>query len=105
MESVDCTNHKLPALGGIYDAVGMAAPARVFGNRLVFAVKYSIAAWKLAIECKIPVLKHCYESLAKKPSTAISQRDESGTKWNVKRGVEEPHFSTGNVCSQQSVRG
>ena len=45
-----------------------------------------MAAWRSTIERNTPRLSRRLVSLAKKPSTALSQEAEVGVKWKVKRG-------------------
>ena len=45
-----------------------------------------MAAWSSTMERKTPRLSRRLVSLAKKPSTALSQEAEVGVKWKVQRG-------------------
>jgi hypothetical protein len=59
---------------------------------LVSARKRLIAAWRSTRERKTPRLRRRLVSLAKKPSTALSQDAEVGVKWNVQRGCRASHL-------------
>ena len=45
-----------------------------------------MAAWRSTTERKTPRFRRRLVSLAKKPSTALSQEHEVGVKWKVQRG-------------------
>ena len=52
------------------------------------------------MEWKMPRLRRRFESLAKKPSTALSQEQDVGTKWKVQRGWRSSHARTfGCLCA------
>jgi hypothetical protein len=51
-----------------------------------------MAACKSATDLKTPRLRRRVVSLAKKPSTALSQDAEVGVKWNVQRGCRVSHL-------------
>ena len=44
------------------------------------------------MERKTPRFRRRFESFAKKPSTALSQEQEVGTKWKVKRSKPGAHL-------------
>ena len=44
-----------------------------------------MAAWRSTTDRKTPRFKRRLDSLAKKPSTALSQEAEVGVKWKTKR--------------------
>ena len=44
-----------------------------------------MATWRSTVERKTPRFRCRVESFAKKPSTALSQEQEVGTKWKIKR--------------------
>ena len=44
-----------------------------------------MATWWSTMGRKTPRFRRRFESFAKKPSTALSQAQEVGTKWKVKR--------------------
>ena len=52
------------------------------------------------MERKTPRLSLRFASLAKKPSTALSQEQDVGTKWKVQRGWRSSHSRTfGCLCA------
>src|SRR5512132_1546883 len=62
-------------------------------------MKRLIAAWSSMIERKTPRWRRRLVSLAKKPSTALSQEQEVGVKWKTKRGWRSSHVLTfGCLC-------
>src|SRR5947208_15788062 len=65
---------------------GSAVQTKGFGSSLVSRRKRLIAAWRSTIEQNTPRLRRRLVSLAKKPSTALSQELEVGVKWKVQRG-------------------
>lgn len=59
-----------------------------------------MAAWRSATEWKTPRLRRRLDSLAKKPSTALSHEQEVGVKWRVKRRwAIEPGAHLGTLVS------
>ncbi len=69
-----------------------------------------MAAWRSTTEWKTPRLRRRFDSLAKKPSTALSQEQEVGVKWKVKRSMAvEPgaHLGVlvGGVVVEDDVDG
>src|SRR5512132_3667689 len=60
-------------------------------------MKRLIAAWSSMIERKTPRWRRRLVSLAKKPSTALSQEQEVGVKWKTKRGWRSSHVLTFGV--------
>ena len=64
---------------------GSAVHVKGFGSALVSARKRLMAAWRSTTERKTPRFKRRLDSLAKKPSTALSQEHEVGVKWKTKR--------------------
>ena len=52
------------------------------------------------MERKTPRFRRRFESFAKKPSTALSQEQEVGTKWKVKRSWRPSQARTGTVITQ-----
>ena len=73
---------------------GSAVQVKGLGMWLVSSTKRLRAAWRSTIERKTPRFNRCFDSLAKKPSTAFSQEHEFGTKWKVKRGCRSSHWRT-----------
>ena len=67
-------------------ASGSAVQTNGLGSSLVSRKKRLMAAWRSAIPVNTPRLSRRLVSLAKKPSTALSQEAEVGVKWNVQRG-------------------
>ena len=72
-----------PRLTAASTRFGSAVQTRGFGVEL--ARKRLIATWRSTRELKTPRLRRRLVSLAKKPSTALSQDAEVGVKWNVQR--------------------
>src|SRR6266478_5906881 len=66
-------------------ASGSAAQMKGFGFSLVSWRKRLMAAWRSTMPLKTPRLSRCRVSLAKKPSTALSQEAEVGVKWKWNR--------------------
>src|SRR3954466_4747469 len=62
-------------------AWGSAVQMKGFGLSLVSARYRLMAAWRSTMPLKTPRLSRCLVSLAKKPSTALSQEAEVGGKW------------------------
>src|SRR5262249_5700303 len=56
------------------------------GLSFVSAVKQLMAACSSTIDVKTARLRRCRVSLANRPSTALTQEQEVGVKWKVKRG-------------------
>jgi hypothetical protein len=64
-----------------------------------------MAACKSTTDRKTSRFNRRLVSLAKKPSTALSQDAEVGVKWNVQRGCRASHFCTSGrqsrmMCSE-----
>src|SRR6266700_2672054 len=72
--------------------LGSAVQMKGLGSELVSARKRSMAACRSATDLKTPRLRRRVVSLAKKPSTALSQDAEVGVKWNVQRGCRASHL-------------
>ena len=64
-----------------------------------------MAAWRSMMEWKTPRLKRRLVSLAKKPSTALSQEAEVGVKWKVKRWCRSARRGPWDACGRHSCRG
>ena len=79
------SNTWCPRLTAAMILSGSAVRVKGFGFRLCSARKRLIAACRSSTEWKTPRLRRRFDSLAKKPSTALSQEDEVGMKWKVKR--------------------
>src|SRR2546426_9110052 len=71
---------------------GSAVQTKGFGVELVSARNRLIATWRSTRERKTPRLRRRLVSLAKKPSTALSQDAEVGVKWNAQRGCRASHL-------------
>jgi len=78
---------KLTALGGIEDVKGL-------GSALCWMTKRLIAACRSTTDRKMPRSNRRFVSLAKKPSTALSQDADVGVKWKVQRGCRANHWRT-----------
>jgi hypothetical protein len=63
-------------------ASGSAVQTNGLGLALVSCRKRLMADWRSAMPVKTPRLSRRRVSLAKKPSTALSQEAEVGVKWN-----------------------
>jgi hypothetical protein len=69
----------VPPSDGGDDFVGVCGSnVKGFGSALVSARKRLMAAWRSTTERKTPRFKRRLDSLAKKPSTALSQKHEVG---------------------------
>src|SRR5216683_8299191 len=66
-------------------ASGSAVQVKGFGLSLVSARYRLMAACRSTMPVKTPRLSRCLVSLAKNPSTALSQEAEVGVKWKWKR--------------------
>ena len=67
-------------------ASGSAVQVKGLGLSLVSARNRLMAAWRSTMPLKTPRLSRCRVSLAKKPSTALSQEAEVGVKWKWNLG-------------------
>ena len=73
---------------------GSAVHVKGFGLALCSTTKRLMAARKLTTDKKTPRFNLRFVSLAKKPSTALSQDAEVGVKWKVHRGCRANHCRT-----------
>ena len=73
---------------------GSAVHVKGFGSALCSMTKRLIAACKSKTDRKMPRFNRLFVSLAKKPSTALSQDADVGVKWNVQRGCRVNHWRT-----------
>src|SRR5271170_282498 len=73
---------------------GSAVQVKGLGSLLVSARKRLMAAWRSKIDRNTPRFSRRLVSLAKKPSTALSQLAEVGVKWKVHRGWRASHWRT-----------
>jgi hypothetical protein len=73
---------------------GFAVHLTGFGLALCSTTKRLMAACKSTTDKKTPRFNRRLVSLAKKPSTALSQDAEVGVKRNVQRGCRASHFCT-----------
>src|SRR5271154_6727359 len=80
------SNTWCPLLTAAMILSGLAIHVKGFGLALVSATKRLIAAWRSTREWKTPRFNRRRLSLAKNPSTALSQEHEVGVKWKTKRG-------------------
>ena len=83
----------MPASDGLDNFVGIGSPCEGFRFGVVFDDE--------AIDCCLQVddrqedaAFRLFVSLAKKPSTALSQDADVGVKWNVQRGCLVNHWRT-----------
>ena len=84
---------------------GSAVHVKGFGSALVSARKRLMAAWRSTTERKTPRFKRRLDSLAKKPSTALSQEHEVGVKWKTKRSCRSSQggLAVGGGGSRQEI--
>ena len=75
-------------------ASGSACQTKGLGVWLCSAMKRLMVAWRSTTERNTPRFKRRLASLAKKPSTALSQEAEVGVKWNTQRGWRWSHCRT-----------
>src|SRR5258707_12194 len=73
---------------------GSAVHVKGFGSALVSARKRLMAAWGWTTGGEAPGFKRRLDSLAKKPSTALSQEHEVGVKWKTKRSCRSSQART-----------
>src|SRR6202158_715258 len=73
---------------------GSAVHVNGFGSALCSTTKRLMAACKSTTDMKTPRFNRRCVSLAKKPSTALSQDAEVGVKWKVQRGCRRSHWRT-----------
>src|SRR6202171_2011783 len=67
--------------------LGSAVQTKGLGSAFVSATKRLIATCRSTTDRNTPRLRRRRVSLAKKPSTALSQDAEVGAKWHVQRGA------------------
>jgi hypothetical protein len=84
---------------------GSAVHVKGFGSALVSARKRLMAAWGSTTERKRPRFRRRLDSLAKKPSTALSQEHEVRVKWKTKRSCRSSQARTLDACGRRSCRG
>src|SRR5258707_15353726 len=73
---------------------GSAVHVKGFGSAFCLMTKGSIAACKSKTDRKMPRFKRRFVSLAKKPSTALSQDADVGVKGKGQRGWRANHWGT-----------
>ena len=73
---------------------GSAVQMKGLGCVLCSLRKRLMEAWKSTSEWKTPRFNRRLVSLAKKPSTALSQEHEVGVKWKVKRSCRSSQGRT-----------
>src|SRR5664279_5085089 len=88
------SNTWCPRLTAWIILLGLAVHVKGFGLALCSATKRLIAACRSTIDRKVPRFNRRFVSLAKKPSTALSQDADVGVKWNVQRGCRTSHCRT-----------
>lgn len=74
----------MPTLDGGDDPIWIGGPDEGLGLAFCSATKRLMAACRSTSEWNVPRLRPHFESLAKKPSTALSHEHEVGVKWKVK---------------------
>ena len=86
----------VPASDGGDDFIWIGGPDEGLGSVVGFLEEAVDAACRSTIEWKTPRLRRRWASLAKKPSTALSQEAEVGVKMEDKAGVTiEPRANLG----------
>src|SRR6202021_1050250 len=80
------SNTLCPLLTAAMILSGLAVHVNGFGSAFVSATKRLMADWRSTTERKTPRFTRRLLSLAKNPSTALSQEHEVGVKWKTKRG-------------------
>src|ERR1700731_3055083 len=75
-------------------AYWVGGPDEVFGIDVASATKRLMGTCRSMTDRNTPRLRRWRVSLAKKPSTALSQDAEVGVKWNVQRGCRASHWRT-----------
>src|SRR5271154_5393214 len=94
------SNTWCPLLTAAMILSGLAVHVNGFGSAFVSATKRLIADWRSTTERKTPRFKRRRLSLAKNPSTALSQEHEVGVKWkNETRVAIEPGTNVGVFVS------
>ena len=88
------SNAWCPRLTAAMILSGSAVHVKGFGSALVSARKRLMAARRSTTERKTPRFKRRLDSLAKKPSTALSQEHEVGVKWKTKRSCRSSQART-----------
>ena len=96
------SNTWCPLLTAAMILSGLTVHVNGFGSALVSATKRLMAAWRSTTERKTPRFKRRRLSLAKNPSTALSQEHEVGVKWKTKRGGSSQARTVG-VCDSSVV--
>src|SRR5260370_32535917 len=86
------SNASFPRLTAASTRFGSTVQTKGFGVELVSARKRLIATWRSTRKRKTPRLRRRLVSLAKEPSTALSQDAAVGAKWNVQRGCRASHL-------------
>src|SRR5665213_242589 len=84
---------------------GSAVHVKGFGSALCSTTKRLIAACKSMTDRKMPRFNRRFVSLAKKPSTALSQDADVGVKWKVQRGCRAKfRFACARLaCSSRGI--
>src|SRR5271169_236349 len=88
------SNTWCPRLTALIILLGSAVQVKGFGLALCSMTKRLIAACKSTTDRKTPRFNRRFVSLAKKPSTALSQDADVGVKWKVQRGCRASHRRT-----------
>src|SRR5271168_3883668 len=88
------SNTWCPLLTAAMILSGFAVHVKGFGLSLVSETKRLIAVCRSTTEWKTPRFNRRRLSLAKKPSTALSQEHEVGVKWKMKRGWRSSQVRT-----------
>ena len=101
---MDGINAWCPRLTAAMILSGSAVHVKGFGWALVSARKRLMAAWRSTTNEK-QRFKRRLDSLAKKPSTALSQEHEVGVKWKTKRSFRSSQARTLDACGRRSCRG
>src|ERR1700726_2147731 len=83
---------------------GSAVHVKGFGSELCSTTKRLIASCKSTTDTKTPRFNRRFVSLAKKPSTALSQDAEVGVKWKVQPDTGGATGAPSGVCGLRSCR-
>src|ERR1700721_3531117 len=83
------SNTWCPRLTAWMISSGSGGHGEGFGLGLCSTTKRLMAACKSTTDTKTPRFNRRLVSLAKKPSTALSQDADMGVKWNLQRGCRE----------------
>jgi len=84
----------VPSFDGGDDFVGICGPDEWFRVGILLGDEAVDGRLKVENGVEYAALQPSFESLAKKPSTALSHEQDVGVKWKVKRGWRSSHART-----------